>query len=128
RAVARRRDMPRRRSNDEGTGMTLDRTWLLATAREEREATGRTIQFTEPQQWELPSGCDDWRNRDVVAHLAASELVAAATLAGEPLSELQEYFDSLAASGVEPSVDGFNAFAVERRSSQSVRAVIGEWG
>lgn len=89
---------------------------------------GRTMQFTEPQQWELPSGCQGWRNRDVVAHLASSEAIAAATLAGEPMNELQEYFDSLASSGAEPSVDGFNALAVERRSSLPLRSVIGEWG
>src|SRR5438045_1908471 len=36
--------------------MTLDRTWLLATARDEREAMGRTIQYTEPERFHQPSG------------------------------------------------------------------------
>jgi hypothetical protein len=62
----------------------------------------------------------------VVAHLASSEAVAAATVAGEPLAEVEAYFETL--SGEEPTVDGFNAFAVARRADQPVRAVIGEWG
>jgi len=107
--------------------MALDRSWLLATAREEREAVGRTMQYTEPQYWDQPSGCDGWRNRDVVAHLASAEAVAAATLRGEALQEVERYFAGLT-DGTSPTVDGFNDYAVAQRSEQSVRAVIGEWG
>jgi len=106
--------------------MTLDRTWLLATAREEREAMGRTIQYTEPERFDLPSGSEGWRIRDVLAHLASSDAVAAATIGDEPLTEVQAYFDSL--NGAAPTVDGFNAFAVERRADEPVRTVIAEWG
>jgi uncharacterized protein (TIGR03083 family) len=107
--------------------MALDRSWLLATAREEREAMGRTIQYTEPERWAQPSGCDGWTNADVVAHLASGDSVAASTMAGEGLNEVEEYFATLP-DGSAPTVDGFNAFAVERRASQPVRAVIAEWG
>jgi uncharacterized protein (TIGR03083 family) len=106
--------------------MALDRTWLLATAREEREAMGRTIQYTEPERWDQPSGCDGWRNRDVIAHLASIESIAAATIAGEALVEMQGYFDSL--DGSEPTLDGFNDYAVARRSDAPVRSIISEWG
>ena len=106
--------------------MALDRTWLLATAREEREAMGRTIQYTEPERFDQPSGSDGWRIRDVLAHLASSDAVAAATIGDEPLTEVQAYFDSL--NGSEPTVDGFNAFAVRRRAEEPVRSVISEWG
>jgi uncharacterized protein (TIGR03083 family) len=107
--------------------VALERNWLLATAREEREATGRTIQYTEPERWDHPSGCEGWSNRDVVAHLASTDTIAAATMAGEALSEVEEYFATLTDGGA-PTVDGFNDFAVKRRAGQSVRAVISEWG
>jgi uncharacterized protein (TIGR03083 family) len=107
--------------------MALERTWLLATAREEREALGRTIQFTEPERWDQPSGCDGWRNRDVVAHLASADAIAASTMAGETLAEIEAYVSTLF-DGDAPTVDGFNGFAVERRAGQPVRSVIGEWG
>jgi uncharacterized protein (TIGR03083 family) len=68
--------------------MALDRTWLLAAARDEREAMGRTIQYTEPPYWDEPSLSDGWRNRDVLAHLASCEVIAAATIAGEAMTEV----------------------------------------
>jgi hypothetical protein len=49
--------------------MVLDREWLLGVARQEREALGRTIQYTRPDAWEHPS---PWRGRplaDVLSHL-----------------------------------------------------------
>ncbi len=107
--------------------MALERIWLLATAREEREAMGRTIQYTEPERWDQPSGCDGWRNRDVVAHLASADAIAAATMNGESLSEIEAYVGTLT-DGTAPTVDGFNAFAVARRSDEPIRSVIGEWG
>jgi uncharacterized protein (TIGR03083 family) len=107
--------------------MALEKTWLLATARDEREAMGRTIQYTEPQYWDQPSRSDGWRNRDVVAHLASCEVIAAATVADEPMTEVEAYFGTLP-DGQEATVDGFNAYAVEQRAPLPVRSVIGEWG
>src|SRR5439155_1727844 len=62
----------------EGMAMALDRAWLLGAARAEREAMGRTIQYTEPAYWDQPSGAEGWRGRDVVAHLAGGEAAVAA--------------------------------------------------
>jgi uncharacterized protein (TIGR03083 family) len=107
--------------------MALDRTWLLAAARAEREALGRTIQYTEPPRWDQPSGADGWRNRDVLAHVAASDVAAAAAVGEEEQAEVEAYFKSIADEG-SPTVDGFNAFSVERRSSLPVLEVIKEWG
>jgi uncharacterized protein (TIGR03083 family) len=107
--------------------MALDRTWLLATARDEREAMGRTIQYTEPPYWDEPSRNDGWRNRDVIAHLASCEVIAAATVGDEAMTEVEAYFATLH-DGQQATVEGFNAYAVERRAPQSVRSVIAEWG
>ncbi len=110
--------------------MSLDRERMLGVARHEREALGRTIQSTPPEAWNLPGGAGagvgDWRCRDVVAHLAASEVAAAAVMAGEAPAELEEYVKSQ--EGSTPTLDGFNAFVVERRAELPVRAVILEWG
>ncbi|HYT30749.1 MAG TPA: maleylpyruvate isomerase N-terminal domain-containing protein [Actinomycetota bacterium] len=107
--------------------MTLERSWLLATARAEREAMGRTIQYTEPQRWDLPSPCEGWRNRDVIAHLAASDVAAAAAVAGEAQTEIEGFIASLGPDGV-ATVEAFNTFSVEQRAAQPARAVIREWG
>jgi hypothetical protein len=60
----------------------LERTWLLGTAKAERDALGRTIQYTPPAAWDQESPSVGWRNRDIVAHLAGSDVAAAALLAG----------------------------------------------
>ena len=104
--------------------MTLDRKRLLGVAQAEREALGRTIQYTEPEAWDRASRLDGWRNRDVVAHLAASDAVAAAALGEEPAPEVEEFLKSEAA----PTVDAFNRFTVERRAEAPFRAVVSEWG
>jgi uncharacterized protein (TIGR03083 family) len=106
--------------------MSLDRAWLLGAARAEREALGRTIQYTEPPSWDEPSVLPGWRNRDVVAHLAASDVAAASVLAGEAPAELEEYAKSL--DGGAFGVDGFNRWAVERRAGEPFRSVVLEWG
>lgn len=106
--------------------MTLDRTWLLAAARAEREAMGRTIQYTPPSAWEEESPVPGWRNRDLVAHLAASEALAAAAVAGEPLTELEEYLRTL--DGEPFRLQAFDDWTVRRRADQPVRALIREWG
>jgi uncharacterized protein (TIGR03083 family) len=99
---------------------------MLATARAEREALGRTIQYTEPAAWEAPSVLAGWRNRDIVAHMASSEVAAAAAVAGEVPAEFEEYAKTL--DGATPSVDGFNEFGVQRRAESPFRSVVAEWG
>jgi uncharacterized protein (TIGR03083 family) len=106
--------------------MTLDRTWLLGTARAEREAFGRTIQYTPPDLWDADSACAGWRNRDIVAHLAGAEVAAAAALAGEVSAELEEFRKERDA---EPfTLDDLNAYMVGRRAGEPFRAVVNEWG
>jgi uncharacterized protein (TIGR03083 family) len=107
--------------------MTLDREWLLATARAEREALGRTIQYTEPAAWEQPSVSPGWRNGDIIAHLASTEVAAAASIAGEVPAEFEEYLKE-AGPGDRISVDDFNEFAVRKRAEEPFRTVVTEWG
>jgi enediyne biosynthesis protein E11 len=106
--------------------MTLDRQWLLATARAEREALGRTIQYTPPQAWDQESPSPGWRNRDIVAHLAAGEVAAAAVIADEVASEIAEYVKGL--EDEQATLDGFNEFSVRRRADLPFRQVVTEWG
>lgn len=106
--------------------MTLDRQWLLATARAEREALGRTIQYTPPEAWEQDSPSPGWRNRDIVAHLASDDVAAAAVIAGEVPAEFEEYAKSL--EGEPATLDGFNEFSVRRRADLPFRQVVTEWG
>ena len=104
--------------------MTLDRSWLLGVARAEREALGRTIQYTDPAAWDAPSSSPGWRNRDIVAHLASTEVAAAAVMAGETPAEWEEY----AKEGHPLTVQGFNDFSVPRRANEPFRSVVREWG
>jgi uncharacterized protein (TIGR03083 family) len=106
--------------------MMLERPWLLGVARAEREALGRTIQYTEPGDWDAESVCEGWRNRDVVAHLAATEVAAAAVLGGETADEVEEYVKTL--DGGRLTADGFNEFSVTRRANEPFRSVVREWG
>jgi enediyne biosynthesis protein E11 len=106
--------------------MTLDRQWLLATARAEREALGRTIQYTPPEAWDQESPSPGWRNRDIVAHLAAGEVAAAAVIADEVASEIAEYVKGL--EDEQATLDGFNEFSVRRRADLPFRQVVTEWG
>jgi uncharacterized protein (TIGR03083 family) len=106
--------------------MTLDREWLLAVARAEREALGRTVQYTAPEAWEAESPCEGWRNKDVLAHLAASEVAAAAIVTGEEASEVEEYrktLDSRPFRGTE-----WNDWTVERRRDLPTLQLAMEWG
>ena len=106
--------------------MTLDREWLLAVARAEREALGRTVQYTAPEAWEAESPCEGWRNKDVLAHLAASEVAAATIVAGEEASEVEEYrktLDSRPFRGTE-----WNDWTVERRRDLPTLQLAMEWG
>lgn len=106
--------------------MPLERAWLLGTARAEREGLGRTIQYTEPADWDADSVSPGWRNRDIVAHLASSDVAAAAVIAGETPAELEEFMK--AHPGERLDVDAFNAQAVERRAGEPFRSVVREWG
>jgi uncharacterized protein (TIGR03084 family) len=106
--------------------MTLDRQWLLATARAEREALGRTIQYTPPEAWDQDSPSVGWRNRDIVAHLASTEVAAAAVIAQEVPAEFEEYAKTL--EDEPPTLDGFNEFAVRRRADLPFRQIVTEWG
>jgi uncharacterized protein (TIGR03083 family) len=106
--------------------MTLDRTWLLGVARAEREGLGRTVQYTPPDAWDKATPCAGWRVRDVLAHLAAAEVAAAAVLAGETPTEIDAYAKSLDDENL--TLDGFNDSAVRRRAETDVRSVAVEWG
>lgn len=110
-----------------GRPMTLDRNWLLGVARAEREALGRTIQYTPPDRWEAPSPREGWRVRDVLAHLAASEVAAASIISDETAAELEEYTKSLD-DPRKLDADGFNSWAVARRTESSVVPLAVEWG
>src|SRR6266508_5119286 len=106
--------------------MTLDRQWLLATARAEREALGRTIQYTPPAAWDQESPSPGWRNRDIVAHLASDDVASAAVIAGEVPTEFEEYVKGL--EGEPATLDGFNEFSVRRRADLPFRQVVTDWG
>lgn len=106
--------------------MSLDRSTLLGVAHAERQRLGRTIQFADPPTWEQPSALPGWWNRDVVAHLAAQDTAAAQLVKGDPAEEFDLYRAEL---GDRPfTVDGFNAWAVARRSGLETREVLVTWG
>ncbi len=104
--------------------MTIERGDLLGIAQAEREALGRTIQYTAPEAWGKPSRLDGWTLKDVVAHLAASERVASAALGSEPAPEVEEFLRD----GGDLTIDAFNEYAVRRRAEVPVREVVVEWG
>jgi uncharacterized protein (TIGR03083 family) len=105
--------------------VTIDRTRLLGIAHAERERLGRTIQYTDPDVWDAPSVCAGWRNRDIVAHLAAQDTAAAQLLAGEPAVEFEAFRQ---ANDGELWVNGFNEWAVTVREETPVRGLITDWG
>ncbi|HJV04656.1 MAG TPA: maleylpyruvate isomerase family mycothiol-dependent enzyme [Actinomycetota bacterium] len=106
--------------------MTLDREWLLAVARAEREALGRTVQYTAPEAWEADSPCEGWRNKDVLAHLAAAEVAAAAIVAGEEATEVEEYRKTL--EGRPFRGTEWNDWTVARRRDVPTLQLATEWG
>lgn len=106
--------------------MTVDREQLLGVAHAERQRLGRMIQYADPSTWEIPSAAAGWWNRDVMAHLGAADTAAAQLLAGGPAEELDEYRGQL---GDAPfTVDGWNAWTVNRRSGAEVRQLLEVWG
>ncbi len=105
--------------------MTLDRTTTLGIAHAERARLGRTIQYAPAATWEADSVCEGWRNRDLVAHLAAQDTAAAQLVAGEPAVELDAFRE---ANDGELWVNGFNEWAVRTRAELPARQVIADWG
>jgi len=83
------------------------------------------IQYAEPDTWDRPSAAPGWWNRDVLAHLAASDTAAAQLVAGESATELEEFRASREGAF---DIDAWNAWTVSRRAEQPVRDVISAWG
>jgi uncharacterized protein (TIGR03083 family) len=106
--------------------VSLDREQLLGVAHAERQRLGRMIQFADPASWEQPSAVEGWWNRDVIAHLAALDTVAAQLVAGEPAVELEEYREAHPEGPFD--IDDFNAWTVNRRSGLETREVLTLWG
>jgi uncharacterized protein (TIGR03083 family) len=106
--------------------VSLSREQLLGIAHAERQRLGRMVQFADPDTWEKPSAADGWWNVDVMAHLAAGDTAAAQLVATGTADELQEYRAQL---GDTPfTIDGLNAWTVNRRSGLSVREILETWG
>jgi uncharacterized protein (TIGR03083 family) len=103
----------------------LQRTTMVGIAHAERERLGRTIQYTPPAAWDTDSVCDGWRNRDIVAHLAAQDTAAAQLVAGQPPVEFDAFRE---ANDGELWVNGFNEWAVKLRDETPTRQVIADWG
>ncbi len=105
--------------------MTTGREQLIGIAHAERARLGRSIQYAPAEAWDAPSPCDGWRNRDVIAHLAAQDTAAAQIVAGEPAEEFDAFRQ---ANGGELWVQGFNEWAVSVREGLPARQVIADWG
>ena len=105
--------------------MTIERTQMLGIARAERDRLGRTMQYAAPDAWEAESLCAGWRNRDIVAHLAAQDTAASQLLAGEPAAEFNAF---RVANDGELWVNGFNEWAVKVREDTPTRQLITDWG
>jgi uncharacterized protein (TIGR03083 family) len=105
--------------------VTFDRQQLAGIAYAERERLGRTMQFTDPAAWDRDSADAGWRNRDIVAHLAAQDIAAAQLLAGEPAVEFDAFRE---ANDGDLWVNGFNEWAVKVREEQPTRQMITDWG
>jgi uncharacterized protein (TIGR03083 family) len=106
--------------------VSISREELVGIAHAERQRLGRTVQYASPEVWEQPSACSGWWNRDVMAHLAGQDTAAAQLVKGDPAVELDEYLASLPKDGF--TVDGLNAFMVNRRSGLPYRDVLTTWG
>jgi len=105
--------------------VTLDRNQLEGIAYAERQRLGRTMQYTDPAAWDRDSVLVDWKNRDIVAHLAAQDIAAAQLLAGEPAVEFDAFRE---ANDGDLWVNGFNEWAVKVREEQPTRQMITDWG
>lgn len=106
--------------------MSLDREQLLGVAHAERQRLGRMIQYADPQTWEQPSAAEGWWNRDVIAHLATGDTIAAQLVAGEAPAELEEWRAEHPEGPFD--IDAFNAWTVNRRSGLDTRELLTLWG
>jgi uncharacterized protein (TIGR03083 family) len=105
--------------------VSVPRSEMLGVAYAERQRLGRTIQYAPAAAWETDSVCQGWKNRDIVAHLAAQETAAAQLMKGEPATEFDAFRE---ANGGELWVNGFNESAVRVRAEVAARQVITDWG
>jgi uncharacterized protein (TIGR03083 family) len=105
--------------------MTVPRSTMLGVAHAERARLGRTMQYAPPDTWDRDSVCEGWRNRDIVAHLAAQDTAAAQLLADEPAVEFDAFRE---ANDGQLWVNGFNEWAVTTRADVPARQVIADWG
>ncbi|HEY7659604.1 MAG TPA: maleylpyruvate isomerase family mycothiol-dependent enzyme [Actinomycetota bacterium] len=105
--------------------MKIDRERMLGLAHAERARLGRTMQYAAPGVWDEDSVCDGWRNRDIVAHLAAQDIAAAQLLDGGPAVEFDAFRE---ANGGDLWVTGFNEWAVRSREETPTRQLIEDWG
>jgi uncharacterized protein (TIGR03083 family) len=99
----------------------------VGTAKAEREAFGRSIQYTPPGAWDNESPSVGWRNRDIVAHLAGTDVAAAALLGGEAPTEIEGFLKTRKGDDSLP-VDELNDFMVRNRGEATLRAMVLEWG
>jgi uncharacterized protein (TIGR03083 family) len=98
---------------------------MLGVAHAERARLGRTIQYAPAEAWDAESVCAGWRNRDVIAHLAAQETAAAQLVAGERPVEFDAFRE---ANDGDLWVSGLNEWAVRTRAERPAREVIADWG
>jgi len=103
----------------------VERTRLIGILRAERARLGRTIQYADPEAWDLPNPCRGWTNRDLLAHLAAQDAAAAQATGGEPAAELDAFRE---ANDGDLWVDGFNEWAVGVRADVPARQLATDWG
>ncbi len=103
----------------------MERTQLIGILHAERARLGRTIQYADPETWDAASPCEGWRNRDLLAHLAAQDAAAAQLVGGEPAVELDAFRQ---ANGGELWVSGFNEWAVRVREDVPARQLALDWG
>jgi uncharacterized protein (TIGR03083 family) len=87
---------------------------------------GRTVQYTPPDRWEEPSPRENRRVKDVLAHLAASDVAAAALVAGEEATEVEEFRKSL--DGEQFTADAWHEWSVQRRRDAGPVSIAAEWG
>jgi uncharacterized protein (TIGR03083 family) len=106
--------------------MDIDRDHVLAAARHERDALGRTVQYSPPDHWEAESPREGWRVKDVLAHLSASDVAAAALVADEEPVEVEEYRRALDGEPFRP--EGWERWSVERRADAAPVSLGLEWG
>ena len=111
---------------DEEVAVSLDREELLGVAHAERQRLGRMVQYADPESWEQPSAAEGWWNRDVFAHLAAGDTIAAQLVAGQAPAELDEWRADHPPGPFD--IDAFNAWTVNRRSGLDTREVLTLWG